>query len=72
MARTNQDDVLRILRETSLRGFPNPERIGCPDITRLRQLAANEIPATDPLIEHVTQCSPCFETMVRLREEIQK
>ena len=64
------EDLLRILRQTSLKGFPNPERKGCPGTEVLKTLALHpeQISATDPMIEHVTQCSPCFEEMTRHRE----
>jgi hypothetical protein len=64
------EELLRILRQTSLKGFPNPERKGCPDAEVLKTLALHpeRISASDPIIEHVTQCSPCFEEMTRHRK----
>ena len=64
------EDLLRILRQTSLKGFPNPERKGCPGTEVLKNLALHpeQISATDPVIEHVTHCSPCFGEMTRHRE----
>ena len=69
MPRPNEE-LLRILRQTSLKGFPNPERKGCPETEVLKTLALDpeKISATDPLIKHVTQCSPCFAEMTRHRE----
>lgn len=69
MPRPNEE-LLRLLRQTSLKGFPNPERKGCPNAEVLKTLALDpeQIPATDPVIEHVTQCSPCFREMTRHRQ----
>ena len=69
MPRPNEE-LLRLLRQTSLTGFPNPDRKGCPDGEVLRTLALypEQIRTADPVIEHVTQCSPCFEEMTRHRE----
>jgi hypothetical protein len=37
----------------------NPDRVGCPPETVLIELATRVRPVTDPLWEHVIQCSPC-------------
>ena len=38
---------------------PNPERVGCPPRDSLRDLAMRTRPLSDPLWDHVMECSPC-------------
>src|SRR5438067_2068924 len=42
------------------RGNPNPRRIGCPPRDVLIALARRERPISDPLYEHLGNCSPCY------------
>ena len=45
-------------------GFPNPDRVGCPDPYRIETLALHSLQLTLPerekLFDHMTICSPCF------------
>src|SRR6185437_8516397 len=54
--------LLRLLAESALNDYPNPERIGCPGQDFLRTLAYRRklIPVSDPRLDHVVRCSPCF------------
>lgn len=66
--------MLELLRRTSLKGFPNPDRKGCPSDEVLKTIALHpgEISLTDPVIAHVTHCSPCFAEIESLRARNKK
>jgi hypothetical protein len=51
------DEALELMYE---RGNPNPSRTGCPQRDVLKALARRQRPVDDPLYDHLTQCSPCF------------
>lgn len=53
---TLADEVLMI--EMASRGYPNPERDGCPPYRALFELAASG-PSDDPAWKHIQHCSPC-------------
>ena len=42
------------------RGYPNPERVGCPPRKVLISLARRERPIGDPAYDHIKECSPCY------------
>jgi hypothetical protein len=72
--RFSDDELFDLLRRTSLNGFPNPDRKGCPSADVLETLALHpgQISVTDPVIAHVTHCSPCFSEVQRLRARSEK
>jgi hypothetical protein len=43
--------------------FPNPERLGCPSVTFVRNLAHRQIPLceTGDLVDHIGTCAPCLD-----------
>jgi hypothetical protein len=47
--------------------FPNPERKDCPPSRTLRKIASRTLPITDPAIDHVAHCSPCFNELHEIR-----
>ena len=58
-----------------LRGYPNPERRGCPGDAAVQNLAANpgSITNEDETDEqgvwyHVAHCSPCYASFLELRK----
>lgn len=51
------DEALALMYE---RGNPNPARTGCPQRDVLEALARRQRPVDDPLYDHLTKCSPCF------------
>ncbi len=62
-------DVVALGRKYSKTGFPNPNREGCPNRSRLRAIANRdkrltlaELPAS-----HIVSCPPCFQEYERLR-----
>ena len=42
------------------RGYPNPDRVGCPPREVLISLARRERPIGDPAYSHIKECSPCY------------
>lgn len=42
------------------RGYPNPNRVGCPPREVLVSLARRERPIDDPAYDHIKECSPCY------------
>jgi hypothetical protein len=60
-----------IVQEAILRGFPNPERRGCPGAAVLVRLASSGLPAeNDPDWDHVTHCSPCYAEFLDYRKQV--
>jgi hypothetical protein len=55
-------DLLRLVEESGLHDFPNPERIGCPSEETLEAFARDPraFSINGPEFEHLTHCSPCF------------
>jgi hypothetical protein len=42
------------------RGYPNPDRVGCPPREVLVSLARRDRPIGDPAYNHLKECSPCY------------
>ena len=66
----NEDGrFLNVLNRELAEGFPNPNRIGCPDSEFLHRLAHHQIPIPeiDPWIDHLGSCSECFGDFTRLK-----
>jgi hypothetical protein len=59
---------IEALRESALSDNPNPERVGCPDQKKLQAVARRQVSLMDPALEHVWQCSPCAQEVLRYRE----
>lgn len=72
--RPSDEELLELLRHTSRKGFPNPDRKDCPSEEVLRTLALHpgQVSVKDPVIHHATHCSPCFAEMERLRARNKK
>jgi hypothetical protein len=62
--------MLELLEEAALQDYPNPQRIGCPGTEFLKRLATNRrsIKLSDPALDHVARCSPCFSEFVQYRD----
>jgi hypothetical protein len=63
-------DFLKGLQEAALKGYPNPERAGCPGSDVLRDVARTAAPFTHPAYEHVKTCSPCLQEMLDLQGNV--
>jgi hypothetical protein len=73
LLRPEDERLIKALRAAALNDYPNPERIGCPkDIKILKALAAKKLHVTDPVIQHVAECSPCFREMTELRRKLKR
>ena len=64
-----------VIQRGILRGYPNPERQGCPGDDAVRNLAAHtdSITNEDETNEqgawyHITHCSPCYAIFLELRK----
>jgi hypothetical protein len=67
---SNEDRQFSQLLDRELaEGFPNPNRIGCPDLEFLQRVARHQVPISeiDPWIDHLGSCSECFADFNRLR-----
>lgn len=66
--------LLESLSTSLRRDFPNPSRIGCPDIAVLRGLAAKSLPHADirKWLSHLSTCGECFKQFEHFRREIEQ
>ena len=65
MSSDRREGPAQLARPTELdelfgRGYPNPQRVGCPPRTVLISLARRERPMGDPAYDHIKECSPCY------------
>jgi hypothetical protein len=53
------------------RDFPNPERVGCPDSSVLRDIAYRKLGLAEvqQWLQHLGACSPCFQEFSGFRKE---
>jgi len=72
--RPSDEELLELLRRTSLKGFHNPDTKGRPsnDVLKTIALHPGQISVTDPVIAHVTHCSPCFAAIENFRARNKK
>jgi hypothetical protein len=54
--------ILDLLTRGLSRGFPNPQRAGCPDSAVLRGIAFRELWLAEvhEWLDHLSSCSPCY------------
>ena len=73
-AEGEERELLELLAKSALNDYPNPERIGCPGRDFLERLAFNRksIPLSDPRLDHVVHCSPCFRELTDIRASAKK
>jgi len=60
-------EFLKVLQGAALKGYPNPERAGCPGSDVLRDVARTAAPFAHPAYEHIKTCSPCLQEMLHLQ-----
>ena len=73
LTRREESRLLNAGRRVLLNGgFPNPERVGCPDKLTLRAWAYRRLPDEEVLewVDHVGLCSPCYTEYCALRREV--
>ena len=61
------EQIKRLLQESILRNYPNPERKECPEQQALKELANQSLPHEHELWQHVTHCSPCYREFLEIR-----
>ena len=63
--------LLDLLEQGVSRDFPNPERVGCPDSSVLRDIAFRKLGLAEVKrwLQHLGACSPCFEEFSSFRRE---
>src|SRR4051812_31975188 len=52
----DRDLVARYFRAKN----PNKERVGCPDLSVLEQIASGSLEPGSPWYDHLTNCAACF------------
>ena len=67
--RRNDGQFSQLLERELEKGFPNPDRTGCPDAEFLKRVVRHQvpIPEIDPWIDHLGSCSECFGEFNRLK-----
>lgn len=73
LSRREDKKLVKALQAAAYHDYPNPARIGCPtDINILKALAAKKLHVTDPVIQHVAECSRCFREVMELRRKLKR
>ena len=67
--RPTPEEVKRILQESILQHYPNPERKGCPGRATIKEIAEQRLPFEDSRWSHVERCSPCYREFLDFRHE---
>lgn len=67
--REKYERLRKAVQKTILKGYPNPDRVGCPDNTMIREVAFREELTKDSIWEHITHCSPCYAEFLKCKEE---
>jgi hypothetical protein len=63
--------ILDLLSRGLSEGFPNPQRVGCPDSAILKGIALHKVPLSeaDRWLHHFSSCSPCFQEFTQFRKQ---
>lgn len=73
LSRQEDEKLVKALQAAAYHDYPNPARIGCPrDVSVLKALAQKKLHVTDPVIQHVAECSPCFREVMELRRKFKR
>lgn len=65
-------EFIRGVQDMALRAYPNPDRVGCPHLKVLQEVAGQSRPSTNPVFQsHIVECSPCIGQMLAERTRIQ-
>ena len=69
-SRRDERRILDVLGRALLKGFPNPERIGCPGADVLKRIAVHEMSLSEAekWLDHLGSCSPCYADFKQLQE----
>jgi hypothetical protein len=72
MAETPRERYERLqtaIQEAILNNYPNPDRVGCPEDTTIRDVAFREELTKDEAWDHITHCSPCYAQFLKFKAE---
>lgn len=65
-------EFVRAVQDLALRAYPNPDRVGCPTIEVLHEVARQPRPSAHPVFQtHIVECSPCIAAMLAERTRLQ-
>ncbi|HTB16085.1 MAG TPA: hypothetical protein VK752_31160 [Bryobacteraceae bacterium] len=69
--RRNEKDLIAVATDALVSGFPNPERIGCPEARILDAVAGRRLTFSEinDVVDHIATCSPCFDIYTGYRKE---
>ena len=69
-SREEERELRESLREAYATDFPNPERQGCPDKSKLAALACRRVfPDVQEVVSHLSHCSPCSQELTLLTRQ---
>jgi hypothetical protein len=65
--------ILAALGRGLLQEYPNPDRVGCPRLGVIRDIAFHKLPLAkaEPWLDHLSSCSPCYRDFCRFRDAYQ-
>src|ERR1700722_9164089 len=73
ISNTDAHKLEKALKAAALENHPNPSRTGCPtDKNALHLLAALKLRPSDPVVQHVAECSPCLAEVFEHRENLKR
>jgi hypothetical protein len=75
LPRAHFDRLKRQLQDSILRGYPNPERRGCPGARVLQELARRPLDdnlESDSDWQHITHCSECYREFLDVRTAMKR
>lgn len=61
----SEKSLLHAGRAHFAKDFPNPKRVGCPPVGKLKQLAEHPGFADESVLNHISFCSPCYRDYSR-------
>jgi len=65
-------EFIRGVQDMALRAYPNPDRVGCPNLKVLQEVAGQSRPSAHPVFQsHIVECSPCIAQVLAERTRIQ-
>lgn len=68
--RQHYERLLKVVQDSILQNYPNPERKGCPGEAVIREVAERRGPIIeDDAFEHITHCSPCYREFTEYKQQ---
>ena len=62
-------ELISAFERVTARDHPNPNRVGCPSLARLRQIAEARGTINAEVGDHIGKCWPCVQDLKQLRRE---